>query len=384
MPPRESGAARDAEAVSERGNASLRAADFYLGVPVVAGLGIARKLQRRVRPQSIRRVGFLRTGGIGDAVLLSGVIQDVAARGGVEVHLFTGEANAAAGRLIPGVSRVTALPMTRPHAAIRRIRETPLDLLIDSGSWPRIDALLTAMAHARWTVGFRTRGQHRHYAYDVVVDHSPSLHEVENFRRLAEAAGYATGALPILADGETLGDDDRPRGDYVVCHMWSGGFRGRHKEWPAEHWASLIACLLEWGYTVLLTGGPETSDATARFRHSLPGPGAGVCNVSGRFSLGQTLTLLRGSRLVVSVNTGIMHMAAAAGVPVLSLEGPVPVHRWGPLGDLAASVVSPHPDAGYLHLGWEYGAAPPDTMRALLPDIVISAAARMLQRSGAA
>lgn len=363
---------------AERGNALFRTLDYYAGIPLIVLLAAARRLRRRTPPSRIRRVGFMRTGGIGDIVLLSGVIQDVVAMPGVEVHLFTGRANAAAARLIPGITQVHALPLTRPDIAVRMVRSVPLDVLFDTGSWPRVDAIFAAVSRAKWTVGFRGPAQHRHFAHDVVVDHSSALHELDNFRQLVAAAGFTSRGLPRLGAGEPVPPELLPGRPYVVCHLWSGGYMGERKEWPLDRWRAVIAHVVAAGYDVVFTGGPETRADTGSFHATLGDARPAVHDRAGRLRLAQTLELLRKSALVISVNTGVMHMAAAAGVPVISLEGPVPVHRWGPLGERAVSVVSRHPGAGYLNLGWEYDGAPADTMEAIAVDDVTAAVDRLL------
>lgn len=367
---------------SERNNSLLRTLDRHIGIPIVAVLGALRRFRRRSRPAKVRRIGLLKTAGIGDTVLLSAIARDIAALPDTELYIFTGRANAAAARLIRGVTEVVELPMTRPHLALRQIRKYPVDVLLDCGPWPRINAILAALSRARFTAGFRTPGQHRHFAYDHVVDHSRNHHEIDNYRRLAASVGIPVGSEPVLRRGEQVPRALLPMRPFVVCHMWSAGFKGSWKEWPAASWQVVIETLVADGHDVVLTGSADDRDATAAFHRTLNAASARVHDLSGKLDLAQTVELLRRSELVLSVNTGIMHMAAVVGTPTLSLEGPTPLHRWGPRGEQVASVVSPHPGAGYLHLGWEYEGQPSDTMDAITPDSVLKAARSMLGDEG--
>ena len=168
-----------------RGNTLLRAVDRWAGVPLVALLGAARRITRPMRksskqPPAPRRVGLLKTAAIGDTTLLSAIVRDIAATPGVELLLFVGRDNAGVAALIEGPRAVVPIPVTRPWAAARLLRRHRLDLLIDCGSWPRVDAVLTALSGARETAGFRTARQGRHFAYDVAVPHRGDLHELEN------------------------------------------------------------------------------------------------------------------------------------------------------------------------------------------------------------
>lgn len=363
---------------SERNNRLLRVIDRYVGIPVVAALAIRRLFRGRQRPQNITRIGLLKTAGIGDTVLLSAIVRDIVRDPKVEVYLITGEANAGAAKLIDGVKEVVTLPMTQPVRALATLRRYRFDMLLDFGPWPRINAILAALVRARHTVGFRTPGQWRHFAYDRIVDHSRNVHEIENYRRLAAAAGFPSDSAPLLGKGDPVPRALLPMRPFIVCHLWSAGFNGSWKEWAADRWRTVIESLVAGGHDVVLTGGQEDRDATALFHRELNAASVRVHDLSGKLDLGQTLELLRRSELVISVNTGVMHMAAVVGTPVISLEGPTPVKRWGPIGEHVMPIVSTHPGAGYLYLGWEYKGAPSDTMDGIAADDVLRAAHAML------
>ena len=68
-----------------------------------------------------------------------------------------------------------------------------------------------------------------------------------------------------------------------------------------------------------------------------------------------------------------MHLAAAVGAPVVALNGPTPVARWGPVGGRPRSVVSPMVPDGYLNLGWEHDDRYRDAMSAITVDAVVAA-----------
>lgn len=73
-----------------------------------------------------------------------------------------------------------------------------------------------------------------------------------------------------------------------------------------------------------------------------------------RTNLPELAWLLARADAVVSVNTGIMHLAALTGAPTVGLHGATDPRRWGPVG---ARCVSLLPDTGqyaYLNLDFEY------------------------------
>ena len=91
------------------------------------------------------------------------------------------------------------------------------------------------------------------------------------------------------------------------------------KRWPVEHWRTLIRRLVDQGLDVVIVGGPDDASLGAELSHCSRGR---VVNAAGRLGLQGTGALLRRSALLVSGDTGVMHMATAVGTPVVALFGP--------------------------------------------------------------
>ncbi len=347
----------------------LKTLDRYAGIPIVAALAPLR-LGRR-RPDEIRRIGVMKTAAIGDLVLASGPIADFRrAYPSVELVLITGADNAAVVPLLPfAVERHVIVSPTRPLEAVRQIRTLQLDVIVDLGSWPRFDALLAGLSGAAWRIGFRRRGQGRSLAFDETVDHSPARHEIDNYRALMRLLGVDGSGFPRLTTSSAA-PEIAPVKPYVVFHPWSGGDRGWVKEWPRERWTELATRLGD-GLAYVVTAGP--GDVARSQSLVLELRGAGLDADVAALALDATARLLAGSVGVVSVNTGIMHLAAAVGARTLSLEGPVPIARWGPIGEAVASVESTTPGSGYLDLGFEYVGQRTDCMTGVSVDAAAAA-----------
>ena len=91
------------------------------------------------------------------------------------------------------------------------------------------------------------------------------------------------------------------------------------KRWPLEHWQVLLARNLESGAAVVIVGGPGDADLGATLIKELNGR---VATAAGVFGLQGTGALLQRARVLISGDTGVMHMATAVGTPVVSLFGP--------------------------------------------------------------
>src|SRR5205807_2245094 len=89
------------------------------------------------------------------------------------------------------------------------------------------------------------------------------------------------------------------------------------KRWPIAHWAALAERLRAGGYRAAVVGGPEDRGLAQQ-----PVAGGAAASAAGEFSLQETGALLQCARVVVSGDTGIMHMATGVGTPVVALFGP--------------------------------------------------------------
>jgi heptosyltransferase-2 len=110
---------------------------------------------------------------------------------------------------------------------------------------------------------------------------------------------------------------------------------GSAKRWPAEHYAAVGARYLERGWQVALFGSATDSEACAAVASACGAPRR-MFDLSGRTRLAEAIDLLSLCRLVVSNDSGLMHVAAALGRPLVALYGPTPPAFTPPLAARAA------------------------------------------------
>ena len=111
-----------------------------------------------------------------------------------------------------------------------------------------------------------------------------------------------------------------------------GAAYGHAKRWPPGRVAELVARLTAAGAACVLVGA-EGDRAAGREIESLLPPGIRVFNVIGRTELRLFAGLLASCQAFVSNDSGAMHLAAAAGVPVVAIFGPTDERVTAPLGN---------------------------------------------------
>lgn len=358
-----------------RGSKKNRILDYWVGIPLLNLLATFR-LRRSKLPENIKKVGVMCSPALGDTLLFSSVLQDLRAHFGDEVEIvhFCMKPNLAAAEIIPGADRRVVIDLTNPPVTIKQMRAERVDVLFDFSSWQRLTAFYSLMAGAKFTAGFTTAGQYRGRGYDLQVVHRDDRHEVGNFRAILQTLGFPTGAEPrvVVVDGPP--DELSGAKDLVVFHLWASGQRSWLREWPEDRWIQVAQQLAGPETVFAITGAPSDMVRTEPFLQKMQAAGLQAVAFTGSDGFRSLARLLQQVRVVVSVNTGVMHLAAIVGAPTVSINGPNRNGRWGPVGPRAIGVEAPGEGCGYLHLGFNFDGQATDCMERITVDMVVAAA----------
>jgi heptosyltransferase-2 len=153
------------------------------------------------------------------------------------------------------------------------------------------------------------------------------------------------GALVPTPPGPVLVPDTANRGaamramrlrtDPPVAVLCPGAEYGPAKRWPPTHFADLAARFLADGRQVWLLGSPNDKLAASSVLQAAGEPGRRIVDLTGRTDLGTAIDLMSLASVVVSNDSGLMHAAAAVGVPVVALFGSSSPVYTPPLSPLA-------------------------------------------------
>jgi heptosyltransferase-2 len=274
----------------------------------------------------VLRVLIVRFSSIGDVVLTTPLVRALRRRHpDAELLYVTKRALAPLVSDNPHLSRVVALEAHEPvhHLAARLRALAPTHGLDLHGSLRSI--ALRALVPGRWA-GYRKRRAARTMLIATKLDLYRDAVPV------AERYFEAARLLDVRPDGGPpefhLGNGARERvGAWLAERGLAGtalaalapGAAHATKRWPARHWIELTGRLRGAGLEPVVVGGPGDRGVAQQ----LPAPSA-----AGELSLQETGALLARARVVVSGDTGVMHMATGVGTPVVALFGPT-VGRFG-------------------------------------------------------
>lgn len=271
------------------------------------------------------RLLFITATRIGDAVLTTGLLEHLRrAHPGIAVTVACGAPAAPLFRALPGLERLIVLNKRRCGLhwldLWRRVAFRGWDIVVDL---------------RRTALPYLLLARERHRAPHP----EPGRHRV---RELAAALDLPEPPAPCL----WLGDADRaaaqrlvPPGPPVLALGPAANWRG--KQWRAERFAALALRLTAPG--AILAGARVAVIAAAAERAQAAPvldavPAERRIDLVGAADLPVLAACLERAALFVGNDSGLMHLAAAAGVPTLGLFGPSPEDRYAPWGPHAAFV----------------------------------------------
>ena len=215
---------------------------------------------------------------------------------------------------------------------VRELRAERYELVVDLQRIAK-SALLARLCGAPRSLGY-DRGRSKEGSWllhrERIPAGDPHAHMVEQYLEFARHLG-----IPDPGVRHRFPPDPRAEA-WAEARVaeWGGapivlaiGASKPKNRWPAERFGRLARSLAPAGWPLVLAGGPGDREAGGL---ALAQAGEEVHDLVGRTDLHQLIALLGRARLVVSADSGPMHLAAAQERPVVALFGPADPRRTGP------------------------------------------------------
>jgi heptosyltransferase-3 len=288
-------------------------------------------------PPPARRILVIKLRAVGDVILSTIVTKNLRlAYPGAVIHFLTETPSLEVLKRNPFIDGVLEYDRKSMSGAglIRLVRRGGYDLVIDLFGNPRT-ALLTRLSGARLRAGFRFRW--RRYAYNLLAE--PRGNKVHNTQFNLDALTPLGVAIQDRSIYFSFDDADARyvdgflppgfgRGSLRVCINSGGGWYT--KRWGLDRFAALADRLAEeFNARIVIPWGPgqlpEAEEIRSRMTRDAFIPPA--------TTLGQLGALIKRCSIIVTNDSGPMHIAAAVGTPVLGIYGPTDPLLQGPYGD---------------------------------------------------
>jgi heptosyltransferase-1 len=287
----------------------------------------------------MQQILFIKTSSLGDVIhYMPAVTEARANHPQARISWLVEDAFAPLVRLHPGVDEVIEVGTRRWRSALSRpvswgemrrfartLRSHRYDVIVDAQGLIRtgvIARLGRGERHGYDAESIREKFASHFYDARHCVDRG--LHAIERNRRLTGLALNYTPSGPPDYGLERAGFAAPPQRPYaVLLHATARP----SKQWPEPRWLELGSALGRSHELVLLWGTEAERERSERFAGALP-----VAQVPGRRPLDAVARLIAGADLVVGVDTGLLHLAAALGVPLVGIFTASEPGLTGPVG----------------------------------------------------
>ncbi len=221
---------------------------------------------------------------------------------------------------------------------IKELRDSDYDVIVDFHGIVK-SGFFSLLARGKTVIGFdRTFAREGSWlAYDKLVGGQRRSHKVERNMLLARELG-ANGTIPEITLAvppeadlviSRFFEDERIDGPIIAVNPFCS--RGStFKRWRLENYAALINRIQrELPLTAMIVWGPGEEEEAKHLKEMAGGPTRMICPTN----VAQLCAFLKRVDLYVGGDTGGMHLAVFAGLPVVALFGPTDVLVNGPWGD---------------------------------------------------
>lgn len=210
---------------------------------------------------------------------------------------------------------------------LKDIRNEQYDLAVDLQGLFR-SGFITMATRAPVRVGFAEAREGSNIFYNVKVKGGKDVHAVERYMKIAGALGCDEKDIifpfsPCSGEMGSIEDIKRGLKDYAVIVP---GARWDTKIWAAGNFGRITSLLPIKSIVIGSRSDMEIAERVVR------SSGGKAISLAGRTSLKELIEVMRHARLVISNDSGPMHIAAGFQVPVVAIFGPTSPVRTGPYG----------------------------------------------------
>jgi lipopolysaccharide heptosyltransferase II len=283
---------------------------------------------RRKDIGQLRRVLFIRPGGIGDAVMLIPAISALKkAYPQAKIDILAEKRNAAIFHLSPHISNVWAYDM--PSNLLKAFHGR-YDVVVDTEQWHRLSAVIVRLTGAPVSIGYSTN--ERKYLFTCPIPYSHDNYEVNSFFNLLEPLNIPRPVkieVPylVLPENAVKTANELLEGikkDKTIVTIFPGASIPE-KRWGDNNFVRLVSKLSDMGIPFVVIGGANEKDIGDRMV-----VGRNGINLAGKTSIMVSVAIINQSTIVVSPDSGMLHVACGLGKPTVSLFGPSNLRKWSP------------------------------------------------------
>lgn len=338
--------------------------DYYLG-PIFCKLllllrlfcGLNTSSKNVPSKENYRNILIIKFFGIGSILLASPALRELKKKyKSAKITIFTLSANRELCKILNSIDGVISLEIGSALGflksftkAIIDIRKRDFDVIINLEFITNFSALVTLMvtlfAKPKTIAGFTSPHKWRNSIHNINVCFDHTKHIAKVFAKMIhgltgevfEPSFEAERAiLKAKMDAEYMREligssDDLVRCNFFICLNINAGELCLLRRWPKEYFAKVVNELTKKeNVAILLIGSKKDTEYVSDFKKILT-PSPRIIDISGRTDFKKIIGLFAKCDLLITNDSGPLHLAETIGLPTISLFGPETPHLYGPI-----------------------------------------------------
>ncbi|MEW6067913.1 MAG: glycosyltransferase family 9 protein [Nitrospirota bacterium] len=305
---------------------TLKFLDRIIGKPLsFLALKIARC--KKEIPSRYEKILIIRPGGIGDAVLLLPAINSLKGEFPYsEIDILCEKRNADIFRLSKNIKHIY---LYDKDMDIFKCLKNKYDVVIDTEQWHRLSAVVAYLTRAPVRIGFDTNERKNFFSNKIPYSHED--YEVYSFFHLIKPI---TGKLlnfnveePFISTTIFPPVQSLLKGIKNAVAIFPGA-SVEERRWGGAKFGEVAKRLHDNGYGIVILGSGSDHTDAEKIKKCV----ADSLDITGRTTLSEVACILKECRLLITADSGLMHIAYGVGTPTVSLFGSGIEKKWAPAG----------------------------------------------------
>ncbi len=332
----------------------MRALDRFAGIPLCWLLGIWRLIfQRRryaVADANVKQILVIKFFGMGSIILLTPALREIHKRfPNAAITFISFNAQKELLKRLPFIDSIIAISTATLDdfirgtiVALRECKNKKFDVVFDFEFFSKFSTLLSALTSAPQRFAFALPTQWRKFHVTHPMPLNKLHHVAEAF--LSQVTSDTLKKTSIALSSPEILESDEISLEYtikthfgidiknktLICINVNAGNTFLERRWDADKFAELLSIAYDETALYFFTGSNDEFDYVESIVTSINKNS--VLNVAGKLTFGELLALLRRATLLLTNDSGPLHIASALGTRTISLFGPETPEFYGPIG----------------------------------------------------
>jgi lipopolysaccharide heptosyltransferase II len=308
----------------------LKLFDKVVGKPFVWLLSIRWEDKKEI-PEKFKKVLFIRPGGIGDAVLLLPAIHLLRENfPDSYIDVLCEKRNADIFRFSRDINRIYLYD--KGFDLLKYIWNR-YDVVIDTEQWHRLSAIVAYLTNAPIRIGFDTNERGRLFTHRI--PYSQDDYEVYSFLHLIDPITEKPLSFDVnksFIDTERISlscssflKEIKNNDEYIAIFP---GASVKERRWGGEKYGQVAKVFQDRGYKIVIFGSHADTEDAAKIKEYADNS----LDLTGKTFLKEVAAILKYCKLLITADSGLMHIAYAVGTSTVSLFGSGIEKKWAPRG----------------------------------------------------